>query len=146
MLIPLAIDIRDFLGIRIGYVYWKEPHTEKWSPPTFGERITKSSNLMKNELNPIWYVHPNTGGFVYVMNPKLVWDETKQNKKLAIANRSRNHNHGVWQRRFEPLPRAKFNVYRGNVSPLWGEKPIHGPLSKNNTAMAALRAGLPVKM
>jgi len=39
---------------------------------------------------------------------------------------------------------AKFHVYRGNVSPLRGEKPIFGPLSKNNTGMAALRAGLPV--
>jgi len=31
------------------------------------------------------------------------------------------------------------------MSPLRGEKPIFGPLSKNNTGMAALRAGLPVK-
>ena len=30
------------------------------------------------------------------------------------------------------------------MSPLRGEKPIFGPLSKNNTGMAALRAGLPV--
>jgi len=30
------------------------------------------------------------------------------------------------------------------VSPLPGEKPIFGPVSKNNTGMAALRAGLPV--
>jgi len=30
------------------------------------------------------------------------------------------------------------------VSPLWGEKPIFGPVSKNNTGMAALRADLPV--
>jgi len=37
------------------------------------------------------------------------------------------------------LPRAKFHVYRGNVSPLRSEKPIFGPLSKNNTGMAALR-------
>jgi len=37
-----------------------------------------------------------------------------------------------------PLPRAKFHVYRGNVSPLRGEKPILGPLSKNDTSMAAL--------
>jgi len=37
---------------------------------------------------------------------------------------------------------TKFYVYRGNVSPLRGEKPIFGPLSKNNTGMAALRAGL----
>jgi len=37
---------------------------------------------------------------------------------------------------------AKFHVYRGNVSPLRGEKPNFGPLSKNNTGMAALRAGL----
>jgi len=27
---------------------------------------------------------------------------------------------------------------------LWGEKPTFGPLSKCNTGMAALRAGLPV--
>jgi len=40
---------------------------------------------------------------------------------------------------------AKFHVYRGNVSPLWGKKNIFGPLSKNNTGMAALRAGLPDK-
>jgi len=33
-----------------------------------------------------------------------------------------------------------------SVLPLWGEKPIFGPVSKNNTGMAALRAGLPVKM
>ena len=37
-----------------------------------------------------------------------------------------------------------FHVYRGNGSPLRGETPIFGPLSKNNTSMAALRAGLPV--
>jgi len=30
------------------------------------------------------------------------------------------------------------------LSPLGGEKPIFGLLSKNNTGMAALRAGLPV--
>jgi len=29
-----------------------------------------------------------------------------------------------------------------HVAPLWGEKPIFGPLSKNNTGMAALHAGL----
>jgi len=40
--------------------------------------------------------------------------------------------------------RAKFHVYPGKVSPLRGEKPIFGPLSENNTGMAALRAGLPV--
>ena len=51
---------------------------------------------------------------------------------------------GTEERTYGPLPRAKFHVYRGNVSPLWGEKPIFGPLSKNNTGMAALRAGLPV--
>jgi len=34
-------------------------------------------------------------------------------------------------------------IYRGNVSPL-GEKRIFGPLSKNNTGMVVLRAGLPV--
>jgi len=37
----------------------------------------------------------------------------------------------------------KFHVYRGNVPPLRGEKPIFGP-SKNNTGVAALCAGLPV--
>ena len=36
------------------------------------------------------------------------------------------------------------HIYRGYVSPLRGEKPIFGPLSKNNTGMAALRAGLPL--
>ena len=46
--------------------------------------------------------------------------------------------------KFGTGPRAKFHVYRGNVSPLRGEKPIFGLLSKNNTGMAALRAGLPV--
>jgi len=44
-----------------------------------------------------------------------------------------------------PISHAKFHVYRGNVSPLRGEKPIFEPLSKNNTGMAALHAGLPVK-
>jgi len=38
---------------------------------------------------------------------------------------------------------AKFHVYPGNVSPLRGENPIFGRLSKNDTGMAALRAGLP---
>ena len=38
-----------------------------------------------------------------------------------------------------PLPRAKFHVYRDNVSPLRGEKPMFGPRSKNNRGMAALR-------
>jgi len=51
---------------------------------------------------------------------------------------------GTGERTYGPLPRAKFHVYRGNVSPLRGEKPIFGPLSKNNTGMAALRAGLSV--
>jgi len=49
------------------------------------------------------------------------------------------------------LPRTTWNlarkhVYRGNMSPLRGEKPIFGPLSKNNTGMAALRTGLPLIM
>jgi len=44
--------------------------------------------------------------------------------------------------RTAPLPVSKFHVYRDNVSPLWGEKPIFGSLNKNNTGMAALRAGL----
>jgi len=38
----------------------------------------------------------------------------------------------------EQTLRAKFHVYRSNVSPLWGKKNIFGPLSKNNTGMAAL--------
>jgi len=38
-------------------------------------------------------------------------------------------------------PRAKFHLYRGNVS---RKKPFFRPLSKNNTGMAALCAGLPV--
>jgi len=38
------------------------------------------------------------------------------------------------------LPRAKFHVCRGNVSPLRGEKPIFGPMSKNNTGTAAVYA------
>jgi len=33
------------------------------------------------------------------------------------------------------FPNAKFYVYRGNVSPLRGEKLIFGPPSKNNTGM-----------
>jgi len=45
---------------------------------------------------------------------------------------------------FCPDKREIWHVYRGNVSPLRGEKPIFGPLSKNNTGMVALRAGLPV--
>jgi len=32
------------------------------------------------------------------------------------------------------------------VSPLRGEKPIFGPVGKNNTGMAALRADMPVKI
>ena len=51
---------------------------------------------------------------------------------------------GTGERTCGPLPRANFHVYRGNVSPLRGEKPIFGPVSKNNTGMATLRAGLPV--
>jgi len=39
--------------------------------------------------------------------------------------------------------RGKFHVYRGNV---WREKPIFGSLSKRNTGMAALRAGLPLSV
>jgi len=41
----------------------------------------------------------------------------------------------------KPLPRAKFHVYRGNVSPLRGEKPIFGPLSKNYRRGCATPAG-----
>jgi len=43
------------------------------------------------------------------------------------------------------FPHAKFHVYRGNALLLQGEKSIFGPLSKNNTGVAALRAGMPVK-
>jgi len=50
-----------------------------------------------------------------------------------------NTKFGTGERTFGPLSHAKFRVYRGNVSPLWGEKPIFGPLSKNNTGMAARR-------
>jgi len=35
---------------------------------------------------------------------------------------------------FGPLPRAKFHVYRGKMSPLQGEKPTFGLLSKNGPA------------
>ena len=45
---------------------------------------------------------------------------------------------------FCPDKRKIWHVYRGNVSPLRAEKPIFGHLSKNNTGMAPLRAGLPV--
>jgi len=46
----------------------------------------------------------------------------------------------IWHGGADLLHRAKFHVYRGNVrvAPLGG-KPIFGPLSKNNTGMAALR-------
>jgi len=53
-----------------------------------------------------------------------------------------NAKFGTGERTCGPV---KFHVYRGNVSPLRVEKPIFGPLNKNNTGMAALRAGLPVK-
>jgi len=36
-----------------------------------------------------------------------------------------------------PVP--NFHVYRGNVSPVRGEKPISELLSKNNIGMAALQ-------
>jgi len=39
---------------------------------------------------------------------------------------------------------ANFHIYRGNVSPLRGEKLIFGTVSKNDTGVAALRADLPV--
>ena len=39
------------------------------------------------------------------------------------------------------LHRAKFHFYRANMSPLQGKKTIFGPLSKNNTGMAAQTAG-----
>ena len=55
-----------------------------------------------------------------------------------------NMNFCTGERACGPFPQAKFHVYRGNMSPLRGEKRIFGPLSKNNTGMAALSAGLPV--
>ena len=33
---------------------------------------------------------------------------------------------GTGERTEDPLPHAKFHVYQGNVSPLWGKKPIFG--------------------
>jgi len=45
---------------------------------------------------------------------------------------------------FGPVLRAKFHPHRCNMSPLWGEKPQNGPLSKLNTGRFALRAMLPV--
>jgi len=45
---------------------------------------------------------------------------------------------------FCPDKREVWHGERG-ASPLQGEKPIFGPLSKNNTGMAALHTGLPVK-
>ena len=38
----------------------------------------------------------------------------------------------------------QFHPHRCNVSPLWGEKPQHQPLSKLNTGRFELRAMLPV--
>jgi len=61
---------------------------------------------------------------------------------VKISPEAINVKFGTGERTCGPLPRAKFYVYQGNVSPLQGEKPIFGPLSKNNTGMAALRAGL----
>jgi len=49
---------------------------------------------------------------------------------------------GTAERTAGPLPVAHFHVDRDKVSPLRGEKPIFGQVSKNNTGMAALRAGL----
>jgi len=43
---------------------------------------------------------------------------------------------------FLPDKCARFHVYRGNVSPVRGEKPIFGPVSKNNTSIAVLCADL----
>ena len=51
---------------------------------------------------------------------------------------------GTGERTYSPIPLAKVHVYRGNALPLQGENPIFGPVSKNNTGMAVLRAGLPV--
>jgi len=41
-------------------------------------------------------------------------------------------------------PPCEISLLSANVSPLQGENPIFGPLSKNNTGMAALHTGLPV--
>jgi len=51
---------------------------------------------------------------------------------------------GDWgERIFSPLRVPNFTFIGARVTPA-GEKPIFGSLSKNNTGMAALRAGLPV--
>jgi len=42
-----------------------------------------------------------------------------------------------------PVPRAKFHLYRSNVSPQRGEKNIFGPLSRRNIGRHAQRAGRP---
>jgi len=44
------------------------------------------------------------------------------------------HKREIWHA--GDAPRAKFHGYQSNVSPLRGEKPIFGPLSKNNTGEA----------
>jgi len=41
-------------------------------------------------------------------------------------------------------PPCEISLLSANMSPLQGENPIFGPLSKNNTGMAALHTGLPV--
>jgi len=51
---------------------------------------------------------------------------------------------GVEEGTFGPLLHAEFHPHRCNVSPLPGEKPQNGPLSKLNTGRFALRAMLPV--
>jgi len=70
-----------------------------------------------------------------------------QNSKLTVL--------GAWFPHFCPGKREIWQIsrllgqrvapYQGNVSPLRGDKPIFGLLSKNNTGMAVLRAGLLVK-
>jgi len=64
--------------------------------------------------------------------------------KCDIKKKQKKKHHTFSSTASGPLSRANFHVYRGNVSPLRGEKPILGAVSKNNTCMAALRAGLPV--
>jgi len=49
------------------------------------------------------------------------------------------------QKRYSPLSDDFLqNLATCHPYPLRGEKPVFGLLSKNNTGMAALRAGLPV--
>ena len=43
------------------------------------------------------------------------------------------------ERTCDPLLRGKFDVCQGNIRPCGAKKPIFGPLSKDNTGIAARR-------